>query len=136
MLRNQPFEPEQAGVAEQVRADLSVQNWPRTLWRRNASPAGPGHANQLRSPRGRGTCTRCWPHGDGPAFGRYPGCGNPRSYSPAQTTLLVNARLMTLLIRNAQLHVVDDGHLFIATRAAEMAQLKRIPIILKHSLHA
>jgi hypothetical protein len=36
---------------------------------------------------------------------------------------LVNARLMTLLIRNAQLHVVDDGHLFIATRAAEMAQL-------------
>jgi pimeloyl-ACP methyl ester carboxylesterase len=37
----------------------------------------------------------------------------------------VNARLMTLLIRNAQLHVVDDGHLFIATRAAEMARLVR-----------
>ena len=37
----------------------------------------------------------------------------------------VNARLMTLLIRNAQLHVVDDAHLFIATRAAEMAQLVR-----------
>jgi len=33
------------------------------------------------------TCTRCCPHGVGPAFGGYPGCGNPRSYSPAQTTL-------------------------------------------------
>ena len=38
---------------------------------------------------------------------------------------VVNARLMASLIRNCELHLVDDGHLFIATRAAEMAQLVR-----------
>jgi hypothetical protein len=38
---------------------------------------------------------------------------------------VVNARLMASLIRNSELHLVDDGHLFIATRAAEMAQLVR-----------
>ena len=38
---------------------------------------------------------------------------------------VVNARLMASLIRNSELHLVEDGHLFIATRAAEMAQLVR-----------
>ena len=35
---------------------------------------------------------------------------------------LVNARLMTKLLRNARLQVFDDGHLFLLTRAAETAQ--------------
>jgi poly(3-hydroxyoctanoate) depolymerase len=35
---------------------------------------------------------------------------------------LVNARLMTRLLRNARLQVFDDGHLFLLTRAAETAQ--------------
>jgi poly(3-hydroxyalkanoate) depolymerase len=34
---------------------------------------------------------------------------------------LVNARLMASLIPHAQLHVVDSGHLFLLTRAAELA---------------
>lgn len=38
---------------------------------------------------------------------------------------VINARLMASLIPDARLHLVDDGHLFIATRAAEMAQVVR-----------
>jgi poly(3-hydroxyalkanoate) depolymerase len=35
---------------------------------------------------------------------------------------LVNARLMTRLLKNAKLQVFDDGHLFLLTRAAQTAQ--------------
>ncbi len=38
---------------------------------------------------------------------------------------LVNAKLLAALIRDARLHVVDDGHLFIVTRAAEIAPVVR-----------
>jgi poly(3-hydroxyalkanoate) depolymerase len=34
---------------------------------------------------------------------------------------LVNAKLLAALIRGAQLHVVNDGHLFVVTRATEIA---------------
>lgn len=37
----------------------------------------------------------------------------------------VNARLMARLIRRAQLHLIDDGHLFLITRAPEAAQTVR-----------
>ncbi|MFT4101962.1 MAG: poly(3-hydroxyalkanoate) depolymerase [Burkholderiaceae bacterium] len=36
---------------------------------------------------------------------------------------VINSRLMASLIPDARLHLVDDGHLFIATRAVEMAQV-------------
>ena len=36
---------------------------------------------------------------------------------------LINARLHTWLLRNAQLHVFDDGHLFLLTQAQETAEV-------------
>ena len=36
---------------------------------------------------------------------------------------LINARLHALLLPNAKLHVIDDGHLFVLTRANETARL-------------
>jgi poly(3-hydroxyalkanoate) depolymerase len=36
---------------------------------------------------------------------------------------LINARLHTRLLRNARLHVFDDGHLFMLTRAQETARV-------------
>jgi poly(3-hydroxyalkanoate) depolymerase len=36
---------------------------------------------------------------------------------------LINARLHTLLLRNSRLHVLNDGHLFLLTRARETAQI-------------
>jgi poly(3-hydroxyalkanoate) depolymerase len=38
---------------------------------------------------------------------------------------LVNAKFLAALIRDARLHVVDDGHLFMLTRAAEIAPVVR-----------
>jgi poly(3-hydroxyalkanoate) depolymerase len=38
---------------------------------------------------------------------------------------LVNAKLLTALIRNAKLHVVDDGHLFLVSRVQEVAPVVR-----------
>ena len=38
---------------------------------------------------------------------------------------LVNGKLLASLIRGARLHVVEDGHLFIVTRAAEIAPVVR-----------
>jgi poly(3-hydroxyalkanoate) depolymerase len=38
---------------------------------------------------------------------------------------LANAKLLAALIRDARLHVVDDGHLFMLTRAAEIAPVVR-----------
>jgi len=38
---------------------------------------------------------------------------------------LVNARLLATLIRDARLHVVDDGHPFLVTRVAEVAPVVR-----------
>jgi poly(3-hydroxyalkanoate) depolymerase len=34
---------------------------------------------------------------------------------------LVNARILSALIRHAELHVVDDGHLFLVSKAADVA---------------
>ncbi|HSW21182.1 MAG TPA: alpha/beta fold hydrolase, partial [Burkholderiaceae bacterium] len=36
---------------------------------------------------------------------------------------LVNARLQAWLLRDARLHVIDDGHLFLLTRAQETARI-------------
>ena len=38
---------------------------------------------------------------------------------------LVNAKLLAALLRDARLHVVDDGHLFMLTRASEVAPVVR-----------
>jgi poly(3-hydroxyalkanoate) depolymerase len=38
---------------------------------------------------------------------------------------LVNAKLLAAVLRDAQLHVVDDGHLFMLTRPAETAAVVR-----------
>jgi pimeloyl-ACP methyl ester carboxylesterase len=34
---------------------------------------------------------------------------------------LTNAKILAARIRNATLHVIDDGHLFLITRATEVA---------------
>jgi len=36
---------------------------------------------------------------------------------------VVNARLMAALIRNARLHVFDDGHLFVLSQPAQTARV-------------
>jgi pimeloyl-ACP methyl ester carboxylesterase len=36
---------------------------------------------------------------------------------------LINARLQAWLLRDARLHVIDDGHLFLLTRAQETASV-------------
>ena len=36
---------------------------------------------------------------------------------------LINARILTLLIRRARLTVIDDGHLFLVTRPRQSATL-------------
>ncbi len=36
---------------------------------------------------------------------------------------LINARLHAMLLRNSRLHVIDDGHLFLLTRARETATI-------------
>jgi poly(3-hydroxyalkanoate) depolymerase len=87
-----------------------------------------GHANQLRSPRGRGYLYQMLSAWGWTSLWWLPWLRQPTlvlAGTDDPLMPLVNARLMTVLIRNAQLHVVDDGHLFIATRAAEMAQLVR-----------
>jgi poly(3-hydroxyalkanoate) depolymerase len=38
---------------------------------------------------------------------------------------LINARVQALLMRNARLHVVDDGHLFLVTGASQVAPVVR-----------
>jgi poly(3-hydroxyalkanoate) depolymerase len=38
---------------------------------------------------------------------------------------LVNARILALMIRDARLHIVDDGHLFLLSRATELAPVIR-----------
>jgi len=103
--------PELYGGAMRVRPDLLA-----------------GHANQLRSPRGRGYLYQMLAAWGWTSLWWLPWLRQPTlvlAGTDDPLMPLVNARLMTLLIRNAQLHVVDDGHLFIATRAAEMAQLVR-----------
>jgi len=44
---------------------------------------------------------------------------------------LINARVQASIMRNARLHVVNDGHLFLLTRAAEVA-----PVVLDFLLQA
>ena len=34
---------------------------------------------------------------------------------------LINAKIMSVLIRRAELHVVDDGHLFLVSKAEDVA---------------
>jgi hypothetical protein len=36
---------------------------------------------------------------------------------------LANAKILAALIRNSELYVIDDGHLFLIARAAEVAPI-------------
>jgi pimeloyl-ACP methyl ester carboxylesterase len=38
---------------------------------------------------------------------------------------VINAKILAQLIRKSKLHVVDDGHLFLVTRAVEVAPVIR-----------
>lgn len=42
-----------------------------------------------------------------------------------QIVPLINAKILTLLIRKAKLHVVNDGHLFLVSRATKVAPVVR-----------
>ena len=71
------------------------------------------HGRHLRSPRGRGyfyQLLASW------GWLRQPTLVMAGSDDPIVP--LFNAKVLAKLIRRARLHVVDDGHLFLATRAS------------------
>ncbi|MCB1908141.1 MAG: poly(3-hydroxyalkanoate) depolymerase [Rhodocyclaceae bacterium] len=86
------------------------------------------HAGHIGPPRGRGYLFQllaCWGWTSLPwlPFLHQPtlvlaGAGDP-------IVPVVNSRLLHSWIRNASLHVIDDGHLFLLTRTAEAAGIIR-----------
>ena len=86
------------------------------------------HSRHIRPPRGRGYLYQL--------LGAWGWTSIPWLWSLRQPTLvmhgnddpivpLINAKILALLIRKAKLHVVDDGHLFLVSRAAEVAPVVR-----------
>jgi poly(3-hydroxyalkanoate) depolymerase len=86
------------------------------------------HAAQLRSPKGRGYMYQILAACGWTSLWWLPSLRQPALILAGTDDPLmpvINAKLMASLIRNARLHLVDDGHLFIATRAAEIALVVR-----------
>ncbi len=86
------------------------------------------HSRHIRPPRGRGYLYQL--------VGTWGWTSIPWLWSLRQPTLvmhgnddpivpLINAKILARLIRKAKLHVVDDGHLFLVSRAAEVAPVVR-----------
>lgn len=86
------------------------------------------HSRHIRPPRGRGYLYQL--------LGAWGWTSIPWLWSLRQPTLvmhgnddpivpLINAKFLALLIRKAKLHVVDDGHLFLVSRATEVAPVVR-----------
>jgi pimeloyl-ACP methyl ester carboxylesterase len=86
------------------------------------------HSRHVRAPRGRGYLYQL--------FAGWGWTSLPWLRTLRQPTLvmhgdddpivpLANARILALLIRKAKLHVIDDGHLFLITRATEVAPVVR-----------
>ena len=100
----------------------------RTLRRRPAQRPGGDQALHRPCARRRpgGYRTSCWRCSAGPAC---PGCGacaSRRWCWPGDDDPLVpliNARIHAMLLPNARLHVLHDGHLFMLTRAQETADI-------------
>ena len=86
------------------------------------------HSAQLRSPRRRGYFYQIFAALGWTSLWWLPLLSQPTLILAGTDDPLmpaVNARLMASLIRDARLHLVDDGHLFIATRATEMGHVVR-----------
>ena len=84
------------------------------------------HSAQLRAPKGRGYAYQLLAAWGWTSLWWLPSLRQPTLILAGTDDPLmpvINARLMASLIPDARLHLVDDGHLFIATRAAEMAQM-------------
>jgi len=84
------------------------------------------HAHHMRAPRGRGyqyqqLAMLGWNSALGLPLLRQPTLVLAGSDDPIVP--LVNARMLAALIPDARLHVVDDGHLFLVTRAPEIARV-------------
>jgi len=84
------------------------------------------HAHHMRAPRGQGyyyqqLAMLGWTSAFGLPMLRQPTLVLAGSDDPIVP--LVNAKVLATLIPNARLHVVDDGHLFLLSRAREIAQL-------------
>jgi poly(3-hydroxyalkanoate) depolymerase len=86
------------------------------------------HSRHIRPPRGRGYLYQL--------LSAWGWTSIPWLWSLRQPTLvmhgnddpivpLINAKILALLIRKAKLHVVDDGHLFLVSRAIEVAPVVR-----------
>jgi poly(3-hydroxyalkanoate) depolymerase len=86
------------------------------------------HSNHIRPPGGRGYFYQL--------FGAWGWTSIPWLWSLRQPTLimhgkddpivpLINAKILTWLIPKAKLYVVDDGHLFLISRATEVAPVIR-----------
>ncbi|MBV8590249.1 MAG: poly(3-hydroxyalkanoate) depolymerase [Acetobacteraceae bacterium] len=86
------------------------------------------HGRHIRPPGGRGYFYQL--------FGAWGWTSIPWLWSLRQPTLvmhgkddpivpLINAKILAWLIRKAKLHVVDDGHLFLISRATEVAPVVR-----------
>ncbi|HMN71065.1 MAG TPA: poly(3-hydroxyalkanoate) depolymerase [Rhodoblastus sp.] len=84
------------------------------------------HSAQLQAPRPRGYAYQLLAAWGWTSLWRLPWLRQPTLILAGTDDPLmpvINARLMSSLIPDARLHLVDDGHLFIATRAVEMAQV-------------
>ena len=87
------------------------------------------HAAQLRSPKGRGYIYQILAACGWTSLWWLPSLRQPALILAGTDDPLmpvINAKLMASLIQNARLHLVDDGHLFIATRASEIALVVRV----------
>jgi len=82
------------------------------------------HSRHIRPPRGRGYLYQLlsvWGWSSLPWLGRLRQPILVMHGSDDPIVPLINARILAALIRNAKLYVVDDGHLFLITRAPEVA---------------
>lgn len=87
------------------------------------------HGHHMRAPRGRGYLYQLLAASGWSSLPWLPLLRQPTlvlAGSDDPIIPLINARILAGLIRNATLHVVDDGHLFLISRARELA-----PLILK-----
>jgi poly(3-hydroxyalkanoate) depolymerase len=86
------------------------------------------HSRNIRPPRGRGYLYQllaAWGWSSLPWLPRLRQPTLVMAGSDDPIVPLINAKILASLIRNAKLHVVDDGHLFLITEAGEVAPVVR-----------
>ena len=93
------------------------------------------HSRHIRPPRGRGYLYQllaAWGWTSLPWLGALRQATLVMHGSDDPIVPLANAKILAACIRNASLYVVDDGHLFLVTRAHEMAAV--VKDFLRHGI--